>query len=138
MDLGMFDGTLSAYTAGLNPSFLSEALASNYSTLFPGSGDTVQPVDRSQFPDMNQFYLSQAADVGLFTYNQKVVVGAQFQPSGSGGGVDATAWYSGQPFHALPVSVGFLMNAFARQVRYSVRSVLHVFCIFVFAPVQRN
>ena len=117
LDLGMFDGTISAYTTGINSSALSEALGSSYSTLFSGGDNTIQSINRTQFPDINDFYVSQAAEVGLFTYNKKVVIGAEFQSFVDGSDINATAWYSGQPFHAMPVSVAFLMNSFARQVR---------------------
>jgi hypothetical protein len=50
----------------------------------------------------------------LFTYNKRVVVGADFEPAANG--VDVTAWYSGQPYHAMPISMAYIMNAMAKEV----------------------
>ena len=116
MNLGMFDGTISAYSSGgINSTALSTALGSNYSTLFSGA-NTIQAMNRTQYPDINQFYLQQARQVGLYTYNKQVVIGAVFEPQAGTSAVDATAWYSGQPYHAMPVALAYLVNAFARQV----------------------
>lgn len=65
---------------------------------------------------MNDFYLAQEKEIGLFTYNKRVIIGADFEPDGVNGTFNATAWFSGQPFHAEPLALAFLMNAFARQV----------------------
>lgn len=112
LTLGMFDGTISSVGSGLNPMALSIALAANYTSQF-GGGDKIDQIDRTKYSNMNDYYLNQSARVGLFTYNKKVVIGANFEPSGD---LEASAWYSGQPYHAMPAALAYLMNAFARQV----------------------
>ncbi|XP_070193926.1 phospholipid-transporting ATPase ABCA3-like [Littorina saxatilis] len=114
LDLGMFDGTISAYSAGINPTLDSVALATNYSSLFSGS-DTARSIDRAHYSNINYFFTNLSQDVGLYTYNKRVAIGANFEPNGSAG-VDVTAWYSGQPYHAMPASLAYVMSAFAGQV----------------------
>ena len=116
MNLAMFTGSISAYSSGITPTTQSAALGTKYSTLFTGA-DTIEVMNRTQYPNVSDFYLDQASRVGLYTYNKKVVIGAVFQPSSGTSGVNATAWYSGQPYHAMPVALAYLMNAFSRQVR---------------------
>lgn len=117
LDLSMFDGSISAYSSGLNPNFISQSLGSNYSALFHGD-NTIQQINRSQYKDINQFYLTQAHEIGLYTYNKKVVIGANFEPNSGDKGLMATSWYSGQPYHAMPTALAYLMNAVARQVSF--------------------
>ncbi|XP_076468817.1 phospholipid-transporting ATPase ABCA3-like isoform X2 [Babylonia areolata] len=113
LTLEMFDSTCSAYTSGITPTPYSLALATSYSSQFSGD-DQIQAIDRKKFPKVTDFYLAQAEELGLSTYNKKVVIGAQFEADGSL--VNATAWYSGQPYHAMPVSLAYFMNAFVREV----------------------
>ncbi|XP_076468682.1 phospholipid-transporting ATPase ABCA3-like [Babylonia areolata] len=113
LTLRMFHGTISDYTSGINPTPNSLALATDYSTQFWGD-DRIRAINRTRFPNVNDFFLAQAQGLGLYTYNKKVVIGAQFEADGSL--VDATAWYSGQPYHAMPVSLAYFMNAFVREV----------------------
>ncbi|XP_076468710.1 phospholipid-transporting ATPase ABCA3-like [Babylonia areolata] len=113
LTLEMFDSTCSAYTSGITPTPYSLALATSYSSQFSGD-DQIQAIDRKKFPKVTDFYLAQADELGLSTYNKKVVIGAQFEADGSL--VNATAWYSGQPYHAMPVSLAYFMNAFVREV----------------------
>ncbi|XP_076468788.1 phospholipid-transporting ATPase ABCA3-like isoform X1 [Babylonia areolata] len=113
LTLEMFNSTCSAYTSGITPTPYSLALATGYSSQFSGD-DQIQAIDRKKFPKVTDFYLAQAEELGLSTYNKKVVIGAQFEADGSL--VNATAWYSGQPFHAMPVSLAYFMNAFVREI----------------------
>ncbi|KAK7486553.1 hypothetical protein BaRGS_00022219, partial [Batillaria attramentaria] len=115
LTLDMFDGTISSYSAGLSPSVLSQALGANYTTLFSGD-DEFREINRTKYQDINQYFLNQSDDVGLFTYLKKVVMGADFEPGNGTSGLAATAWYSGQPYHAMPTALAYLMNALARQV----------------------
>ncbi|KAK7486554.1 hypothetical protein BaRGS_00022220, partial [Batillaria attramentaria] len=115
LTLDMFDGTISSYSTGLSPSVLSQAIGANYTTLFSGD-DEFREINRTKYQDINQYFLNQADDVGLFTYLKKVVMGADFEPGNGTSGLAATAWYSGQPYHAMPTALAYLMNGLARQV----------------------
>ena len=42
-----------------------------------------------------------------------MIIGAQFDPPTSGS-LKATAFWSGQPYHALPISIAYLLNGLAR------------------------
>lgn len=118
LTLDMFDGSISAYSTGFSATSRSLALGSSYKSL-ADEGNIFDEVDLSRYSNMSNFYLSLASDIGLFTYNKKVVMGGEFEPLSGGDNLTAVAWYSGQPYHAMPIAVSYLMNAFARQVRNS-------------------
>ena len=113
LDLSPFHFSLSSYSSGIRPKNFSRDLAGNYSTFFLGD-NKVEIIDRHQFPSITDYYLDKANRSGMYTYNWKVVIGADFQPIKDG--LRVTAWYSGQPYHAQPVSVVYLVNALLRQV----------------------
>nr|KAG5699336.1 hypothetical protein BaRGS_004273 [Batillaria attramentaria] len=84
-------------------------------TLVSVGDDEFREINRTKYQDINQYFLNQADDVGLFTYLKKVVMGADFEPGNGTSGLAATAWYSGQPYHAMPTALAYLMNGLARQ-----------------------
>ncbi|KAL8603343.1 hypothetical protein ACOMHN_039706 [Nucella lapillus] len=115
LNLEMFRETISAYTPGLLPVPETLALANNYTSQFSGD-NIIGLMDRGIYPDVVDFYLHQAKTLGKYTYNKKVVIGAQFESDQGYNGLIVTSWYSGQPYHALPVSMAYVMNAFAKEV----------------------
>nr|KAG5699338.1 hypothetical protein BaRGS_004275 [Batillaria attramentaria] len=72
---------------------VDKALGANYTTLFSGD-DEFREINRTKYQDINQYFLNQSDDVGLFTYLKKVVMGADFEPGNGTSGLAATAWYS--------------------------------------------
>ena len=50
-----------------------------------------------------------------YSHVLQVIVAAQFDPHSSGGTLKATAFYNGQPYHALPTAVTFVLNALAQN-----------------------
>lgn len=109
------DDTISAVGTGLNPSVLEQELASSYIKLFEGAG-VIQTIPRMQYKTVNDYYLGQAAKLGRFIYNTKVMIGAEFQSTADNKTIIATAWYSTHLYHTRPIALAYLTNAVLQKV----------------------
>ena len=52
----------------------------------------------------------------FLVFDRQVIVGAQFDPHSSGGTLKTNAFYNGQPYHALPIAVSFVLTGLAQYV----------------------
>ncbi|KAK7485122.1 hypothetical protein BaRGS_00023662, partial [Batillaria attramentaria] len=111
-NLDPFSSTFIPYSNGSSPDNMTSTFAAKYSSQFDDS-HTVEEKDLTQ-QNMSDHILELAAKLGTATYNKRVIVGAKFEQSDSSD-VMATAYYNGQPYHAQPVSLLYLLNAMARQ-----------------------
>ncbi|XP_076468754.1 phospholipid-transporting ATPase ABCA3-like [Babylonia areolata] len=124
-NLSPFGATTIPYSNGSRPDTESNAAAEVYSRQF-GNDQTTVKVDLNQRSVLN-FLLDKATEIGTSTYNKRVIVGAEFEPSRARG-LRVTAWYNGQPFHAEPISLAYALNGLARHYVNSsvtIRSGVH-------------
>ncbi|KAL8611831.1 hypothetical protein ACOMHN_041293 [Nucella lapillus] len=109
-DLTPFGTTYVGYSNGSSPVAATENAATAYAGYF--SSHNMRKVDvESTYTNMSVYLLSLASSLGTSTYNKMVIIGAQFDDTGST--LKATAFYSGQPYHALPISISAVLNGLA-------------------------
>ncbi|XP_070191604.1 LOW QUALITY PROTEIN: phospholipid-transporting ATPase ABCA3-like [Littorina saxatilis] len=112
--LSPFGRTYVPYSNGTNPTTASAAAARAYA-LQIGKTQSLEDVNlESDWANMSEYLLLRAKNLGTNNYNKKVVIGAQFD-SDNAYSLLARAYYNGQPFHALPTSVSYLLDGLARH-----------------------
>ncbi|XP_012941784.1 ATP-binding cassette sub-family A member 3 [Aplysia californica] len=112
-DLAPFEGSYVPYTSGLNPSALGTKFGDLYAGQF-GPSDVTEVVDLSNNKTFNDYTLKRADELGTSTFNKKVIVGMELISPNlqADSNVSAIAFYNGQPYHAQPIAVNYLMNTF--------------------------
>ncbi|XP_076469399.1 phospholipid-transporting ATPase ABCA3-like [Babylonia areolata] len=121
-NLSPFGTTYVAYSNGSAPTAGTENAASVYAGTL--SSESLRQVDvASAYTNMSEYLLSLATSLTTSVYNKEVIIGAQFDPPATGGNtLKATAFYNGQPFHALPVAVSAMLNGLAKAYASSSHS----------------
>ncbi|XP_071081907.1 phospholipid-transporting ATPase ABCA3-like [Haliotis cracherodii] len=114
LDLSPFGGSYVPYQNGSVT--LTESFAQSYIGQL-GSGDTAEFADFSQ-GNMTTHLLSRADQLGVSTYNKRVIIGAEYQSE-----TVARGYYNGQPFHAAPISLAYMMNGMLKSFTSSDYSI---------------
>ncbi|RUS82911.1 hypothetical protein EGW08_009334 [Elysia chlorotica] len=110
LDLEPYGHSYIPVTAGLNPSPARTKFTSLYMAQF-GKSHTVEEFSKPPY-DLNNYTLKRATELGTATYNKKMIIGMEsIEPSGSES-LAAVAFYNGQPYHAVAVSMNYLVNTF--------------------------
>ncbi|XP_025110610.1 ATP-binding cassette sub-family A member 3-like isoform X3 [Pomacea canaliculata] len=111
LNLDVFTKTTVVYSSGHPPSTHTTNLGNSYSSLFD-KDKTLKKADKN----ITLYFLDQAKELEREGYVKQLIIGGEFRPVEKSEEVEITAWYSGQQFHALPISVAHVINAFARVV----------------------
>ena len=80
--------------------------------------------------NFSAFLLDKGED-DIFSYQQSMVAGANFQFNASSKPIVAKAIYNAVPLHAMPLSLNLMDNALLNYFTRSVLSVLHLFAILI-------
>ncbi|XP_041356253.1 phospholipid-transporting ATPase ABCA3-like [Gigantopelta aegis] len=119
LSLAPFGKTSVPYTSGVTSSEETSHLADVYSSLVSRDHEPDR-IDRKMYRNISDYFLKKAEDMGLASYNKRVMIGAEFdERAGPNAGIVrryATAYYNGQPIHTLPISMAYIMNAVAAFV----------------------
>lgn len=89
-------------------------LAAAYSSQFSSSHQLTLVNYSSSEDKVTQFCIERAQTLGLASYNKRLIVGAEFLAS-SNGSLLAKAHYNGQPYHAQPISLAYMLNGLVRH-----------------------
>ncbi|KAK3101854.1 hypothetical protein FSP39_006814 [Pinctada imbricata] len=84
---------------------LSSNLASNYTALFKSKGIALENAGSTS---MDDFVVQKAESLGIATFKKRYAVAGDFQPDGAN--VNATAYFNGQPYHAVAISLNYMMD----------------------------
>ncbi len=87
---------------------LSISLTKSYNDELSGTTNDIEHVTDTL--DSNEYFIQRGRELGLDTYNKKMVIGAQFMSS-----QNIVAYYNIYPFHAAPVSLHYAMNAILKH-----------------------
>ncbi|XP_070191694.1 phospholipid-transporting ATPase ABCA3-like [Littorina saxatilis] len=122
LDLSAYGTTYVPYSNGSNAVAATESAATAYAAAL--SSQYTRKVDvAATYTNMSQYLLTLASALSTATYNKEVIVGAQFDPHSAGGTLQATAFYNGQPYHALLTAISLILNAIAKDVHGSGYSI---------------
>ncbi|PVD25014.1 hypothetical protein C0Q70_15511 [Pomacea canaliculata] len=113
-DLSPFGSTRIPVCNGSNPSGITELAAQQYMNQFSNSQRfDMASFNGSSYNNFSEYIVNRANDLTLTIYKKEMIVGALFETSAATG-INATAYYNSQPYHALPISVSLLLNGLAR------------------------
>lgn len=105
LDLSPFSNYRVAYSSGVTATTDSVDMATAYENQFSG---VTRNVSRSNYAAMDDYFKYVQDDVGISTFNRRFIVAGDFDDNGSH--VVSTAHYNGQPYHAIAISLHYMMN----------------------------
>ncbi|KAK3796087.1 hypothetical protein RRG08_044081 [Elysia crispata] len=125
LNLKPYGRTYIPFTSGLNPT----TQRTNFTALYKAQFGTSQVLKEFSMPpyDFNNYTLETAAKLGTTTYNKKVVIGMESIEQNRSESLAAVAFYSGQPYHAVGVTMNYLMNTFLQATlndSFSLQTIL--------------
>lgn len=112
LNLSGFDvNQIISYSSGLAPLNITKGLAEEYAKQL--SFTTKELVNRDTYQYMSEYYLNKSKDIGTAAFNQRCIVGADFQTPTPIPGVSimATSYFNGQPFHSTAISLSYTLKA---------------------------
>ncbi|XP_067683603.1 phospholipid-transporting ATPase ABCA3-like [Haliotis asinina] len=114
LNLNPFGGSQVPYRNGSVA--LTESFAKSYIGQL-GDGDTAEYAETSQ-GNMTTYLLTRADQLGVSTYNKRVIIGAEYESD-----TVARGYYNGQPFHAAPIALSYMMNGILKSFTSSDYSI---------------
>ncbi|XP_012944277.1 ATP-binding cassette sub-family A member 3 [Aplysia californica] len=126
-DLSPFDHPIVPYTDGSPASSISSDLADKYAEIFSTHPGTVEKINRDKSSNVSEYLLQKMNDVGFDVFSQRFPIGAEFLPQ-SNNSIKGVALYNDRVWHAKPVAVVQMLNAFIREYigdGYSIQASLH-------------
>ncbi|XP_055882496.1 phospholipid-transporting ATPase ABCA3-like isoform X1 [Biomphalaria glabrata] len=125
-DLKPFTDVLIPYSVRERPSQEEKKFLDLYAAQFPSYSKEFFKTTASF--SFSNYTIRRAQELGASTYNKKMVIGMALIEPKLDETMAAVAEYSGQPYHALPVSVNYLMNSFLQfhtNSSFSFQSSIH-------------
>lgn len=105
------------------------AMANSYGDFADRAPSSARLVDvtGSSYSNLSDFYLTDGDSLDVYSYNKRFIFGAVFQGAIPLLGMNQTTvvgYFSAQPYHAAPVSLNLVMNAFFRYFTSSSRTIV--------------
>ncbi|KAK3590752.1 hypothetical protein CHS0354_030992 [Potamilus streckersoni] len=132
LDLSPFGRTVVTYGDGNNGSVFENSLITNYKNNLQGQDATY--FNYTKFQNVDNFFLSQINRIGIGTFNQKYIIGANVLTDSSV--VDgmtktiAQVLYNGQPIHGIAVALAKTMDSLLKYYtdeKHSISTINHPF-----------
>ncbi|KAK3103434.1 hypothetical protein FSP39_019190 [Pinctada imbricata] len=117
LNLDAFKDTVTFLSQDSSNAFVSN-LASNYSNIFERERIAVEDTGST---DMDEYILSKAESLGIGSYKKRFAVAGDFKQDGSSFSV--TAYFNGEPYHAISISLGYMMEAFLKYFTSAANSI---------------
>ncbi|XP_071081909.1 phospholipid-transporting ATPase ABCA3-like [Haliotis cracherodii] len=120
LDLAPFGGSFVPYNDGTPAVALTQALGTAYSDQFVGTADTPEKMNLSN-SDANAYFLARANNLGIGQYNKKMMIAAEYASN-----TVAKGYYNGQSFHAISISLSYMMNAMLKHFTSRDHSIITI------------
>ncbi|KAK3590754.1 hypothetical protein CHS0354_030992 [Potamilus streckersoni] len=132
LDLSPFGRTVVTYGDRNNGNAFQNSLITKYKNNL--QGHDVTSWDYTKFQNVDNFFLSQINRIGIGTFNQKYIIGANFLTDSSVvDGMTKTivqVLYNGQPLHAVAVALAKTMDSLLKYYtdeKHSISTINHPF-----------
>ncbi|XP_035828410.1 ATP-binding cassette sub-family A member 3 [Aplysia californica] len=126
-DLSPFYRPIVSYTDGSPASSISSDLAEKYAEIFSTHPGTAEKINQDKSSNVSEYLLWKMHDVGFDIFSQRFPIGAEFLPQ-SNNSIKGVALYNDRAWHAKPVALVQMLNAFIREYvgdDYSIQASLH-------------
>ncbi|KAL4225817.1 hypothetical protein ACF0H5_013807 [Mactra antiquata] len=110
LNLNSFSDYKVGYSNGTTATAGTSSLANYYGGQFNGAE---RYVDRGTFADMDDYFKHVQDDIGVAIFDRRYIIGGDFDTSG--GKIEATAHYNGQPYHSTAISLQYAMDGILKD-----------------------
>lgn len=113
LDLQPFgNGLTELYYSGDEPTNFTKDLTRLYANHMQSRGDFPHRITNGP---VDNYFVNTTISVGISTFNKKYIIGLDTNRNTTQAVTDVTAYFNGQPFHSVPISIAYTMDALLKQ-----------------------